>query len=239
MDLTLDQWISIGVGAASLLVAGGTFFLAWKTRDMARETKDVAIATATEADKVGRQAEAAERQIELSRRQIELSRAALDATIRPWLTKAIETRDLPQPIAEGIWDERTTVLRMYVRNVGPGIALIESGDEFRIQGLALSGAEVTRRGFADATALPPGETTRVSFVLQNVELEPFFSRHRNSGEFYVWIPYTDSNGGQPVSARIHATFNRDRGSWLFYQIHYFRPEEEEAFATVEFDAAVP
>lgn len=232
MSLTLDQWVSVGVGAASVAAAGATFFLAWKTREMAQETKEVAIATVSEAKQVGRQVEAAEH-------QIQLSRWSMEATIRPWLTKAITTTERPQTITQGTWDERTIAVHMYVRNVGPGIALIQSGDDFMIQGRDRSGAEVTRKGFADATALPPGETTRVSFVLQNVEPKSFFSQDRNDGEFYVWIPYTDTNGGQLVGARIHATFSRERGMWVFHQIHYFREEENEPFATVVFDAALP
>lgn len=240
MDLTLDQWISIGVGITSVLVAGATFFLAWKTRDMARETRDVALATATEAQSVGQQAEAAERQIELSRLQMELSRFALDASIRPWLTKPlIGPRTVP--IAISVWDsaEGSNVIQMSIRNVGPGIALIRSGPDFRVQGPGPSGTTVTRHGFAASSALPPGEETDVSFVLSNIDLRTFLSQDRNDGEFFVWIPYTDTNGGQRVDARIHATYSKDRGEWLFHQIQYFAEEENEPFATVVFDAAVP
>lgn len=75
------------------------------------------------------------------------------------------------------------------------------------------------------------------FVVQGVDSEQFLSLHRNYGEFWVWVPYTDVNGGQGVIARLHLTRVKAGGSWTFHKIHYFRFDEEVAFAEVTFDAA--
>jgi len=125
-----------------------------------------------------------------------------------------------------------------VRNIGPGIALIQSGDDFRIEGLDAEGKIVTRLGFASSTALPSQEETVVRFLLENVDVETFFSEHRNDGEFKAWIPYSDINGSQFVNARIHAAWFKSEGEWAYHRIDYFRRDEEEPFAIVVFDAAV-
>jgi hypothetical protein len=233
MGLTLSQGIDILVGVASLAVAGATLYLGRKTREMARETTVAAKATADEAAKVGRQTAAAER-------QIELTRMGIDAAIRPWLTRG--ERHIQDPDVRFRYDpndEDKLTVELNLRNIGTGIALIVSGDDFRIEGPGPGGAVVTRTGFADSSALPPGEEATISFVMENVDLELFFHENDHWGELLAWVPYSDTNGGQFVLARIHATAYGERGGpYGFHKIDYFTRSEEEAFATVVFDAAL-
>lgn len=87
-------------------------------------------------------------------------------------------------------------VKVAVRNIGLGIALIRSGDDFRIEGPGLDGKLISRPGSAASTALPPQEETTLSFVLENID-------HRD-----------------------------------IFKIYYFNLHDEDAFATVVFDAAV-
>ncbi len=203
VGLTVPERINIAVAAASGLVAVGTLVLAWKTSRMARETKVSAAATASEAKEVARQAKAAEE-------QIQLTRVALNSSVRPWLTRvtpplsslfgADPTPSEHEIVVEG--QETNFNVRLHLRNVGTGIALIgrdELGDRdelFRIEGLDLNGDKVYRSGFAAAAALPPNESTLISFVVENAHMTQFLSLDRNDGEFWVSVSV---HGRQPWS----------------------------------------
>ena len=73
-------------------------------------------------------------------------------------------------------------------------------------------------------------------MIQHEDFDQFLSFHRNDGEFWVWIPYTDASGGQSSIARVHPTRKKEADAWTFHKIHYFS-DEEEAFTEVTFDAA--
>lgn len=222
--MTLRDWVAIGVALANVAVAAMTLYLALKTRALAKESKAIAVATSDEARTV---------------------RQSLETSIRPWLTRPAvplgSHYGAPMIPAEHFVtvNQSDDVLRvvMYMRNVGNGIALIEAGDDFRIEGRDREGNPVSRAGFAEAAALPPDESTRMTFVIQRVHLTHFLSMHRNDGEFWVWVPYTDTSGGQATLARAHVTRVKASGKWTFHQIHYYRLAEEEPFAQITFDAA--
>jgi hypothetical protein len=248
IGLTVPERIDIAVAVASGLVAMGTLVLAWTTSSMARETKASAAATATEAKEVARQAKAAEE-------QIQLTRAALNSSVRPWLTRvtpplssSLGADKVPSEheiVVEG--QETNFGVRLHLRNVGPGIALIgrdELGgrdEAFRIEGLDLNGERVHRNGFAAAAVLPPNESTLISFVVENAPMTQFLSLDRNDGEFWVSVPYTDVNGGQSVVAKVHVTRLTRAGSWAIHKIDYYDADPsigDDFIATVEFDAAI-
>ncbi|MEA2581084.1 MAG: hypothetical protein QOE83_1976 [Actinomycetota bacterium] len=260
MALHASDWTNIAVAIASGLVALGTLVLARKTSKMAEESKEsadqtkvLAEATVQQAKEVGRQAAAAED-------QIRLTRFALNASVRPWLTRV--TPPLPQHLAassdlheilvEGIEGQETgLIVSMHLRNVGAGIALIAPAGEvggkderLRIEGLARNGTDkVYRPGFTAAAALPPGESSLIYFIIEgaDVDNDSFLSLNRNFGGFFVTVPYTDVNSGQGVVARLHVTRLGKDGPWAIKQIDYYDGEDEfgpDPIASIEFDAAV-
>jgi hypothetical protein len=242
--VTFAERVEIAVAATNGLVALGTGFLAWKTNRVAR-------ATDSEAKAVGKQADASEK-------QIELTRAALQASIQPWLTTV--PRPPRRSIAYGLgpnaaigvspgeethrvyirYPEPDEIeISLFLRNVGRGVALIKPLDGCVIEGLGANDEPVTRYGFLSASALPPDDMTRVGFRVQRVDVGRFLSAHRNNGEFWVSVLYTDVRDEQAVRARIHVTAAaRDSEEWLFHLIEYRREGEAEPFATVQFDAAL-
>ena len=215
----------MAVGLTNVAVALMTLYLARKTRALAKETKAVAVATSDEARTV---------------------RQSLETSTRPWLTRPAVplgahygTPAVPSEHFVTV-NQSEGVLRvvMYLRNVGKGIALIESREEFRIEGRDSEGNPAYRSGFAEAAALPPGESTRITFAVERVDFETFLSLDRHDGEFWVWVPYTDTSGEQATIARVHMTRAKKAGRWAFHRIHYYTFFEEEPFAQVTFDAAI-
>jgi hypothetical protein len=262
-DFAITDWIEVSVAAGTLLLAIATGYMAWKTRSAAAATERVAQATKMladqameELDAVRRQSEAVAKQAEASGRQADISAKALEASIQPWLTLV----PLPPgadmraafPRAETILTDEQTLavdvsgdtvrVRFHVRNVGAGLALIQAVGQFRdrfiIEGLDATGASVSRYGFAASPAVPPGESTRLSFLVEHVSVKHFLGQDQSDGLFHVNVPYTDAKGGQLVDARIRLTFSKASAIWLFHRIEYTRDGEGEPFVTVEFDAAM-
>lgn len=242
MELTVSEWVSI-------TVAAGTALLAWATFSLARQTRK-------EAESTRRMAESAEREARAVTQQAGLTRASLQASVQPWLTRV--TPPIHQVIvsprsADEIFQSRaerehvvyvnTTPdqvrVRLWLRNVGRGVALIRSGEGCVIEGPGPNDELVRRYGFPSAAALPPGESTRISFWVQHVDIATFLNMNQGDGEFRVKILYTDVNTQQPVWANVHLTA-RDASAtvWLFHRIEYTRDGEDEPFATVTFDAGV-
>jgi hypothetical protein len=255
-EMTPADWASFAVAGATVLLAISTAVMARKTRRAAEATEEVAGETRTLAEEARNQVEAVReqsaasvRQAESSERQAELSVAAIEASIQPWLTRVT-----PPPYAQfgkvPLAAEETIVINevgetikisLYLRNVGAGLAVIQSGEELRdrfvVEGRDVDRKPVTRYGFAGAAAVPPGDTTRIGFMVQRVSREHFLSMDRNDGEFYVTVPYTDAKGGQLVDARIHVTRVKAQGVWAIHRIEYTNDGDDAPFATIEFDTA--
>jgi hypothetical protein len=237
--------------------------MAWKTKlaaaateKVARETQTLADQAKDEAEAVRKQSEAVAKQARASERQVEISAAALEASIQPWLTRiapppyaemqaVLPSAHIPISAEQAIsvnahYD--SLKVRFYLRNVGAGLALIEAVGEFRdrftIEGRDANGAPVTRFGFSASPAVPPGESTHLSFFVQHVSVKHFLGQDQTDGLFYVNVPYTDAKGGQLIDARIRLTFSKASKMWLIHQIAYKRGAEAEPFVTVEFDAPV-
>lgn len=255
-EMTPTDWASFAVAIATVLLAIATFVMARRTKraaeateDVAEETKSLAEEARNQVEAVREQSAASLRQAESSERQAELSVTAIEASIQPWLTRVT-----PPPYAQfgkvPLAAEQMIVINevgdtikisLYLRNVGAGLAVIQSGgearDRFVVEGRDTDGKPVTRYGFAGAASVPPGDTTRIAFVVQRVNREHFLSMDRNDGEFYVNVPYTDAKGGQLVDARIHVTRVKAQGEWVIHWIEYTNDGDDAPFATIEFDAA--
>ena len=252
IDLTVSDWVQISVAVGTLLLAAATFYMALKTRDVAGTTR-------SEAEQTRRIAQSTERQARGVAEQVGITRASLEASIQPWLTR-VSPPILPPRVekkfysfAEGEFPvageephvvdvtregERGLRVTLWLRNVGSGVALVGAGDKCVIQGRSGDGFE-TRFGFASAAALPPGEVTRLAFIVQNVDVQRFLSTDRNHGEFWVKVLYTDVHTRQPVWANVHLTATDAAAEeWLFHRIDYVHDGESAPFASVQFDAAV-
>ena len=96
------------------IIGGATLILALATFLMARQTKHVASSSQDEAEAVRQQTEAV-------LLQVEESRAALQASIRPWLTNVPGSRRALDLLPS----DNSFRMGMKVRNVGNGIALIK------------------------------------------------------------------------------------------------------------------
>jgi hypothetical protein len=261
--LAVTDWIEISVAAGTFLLAVATGYMAWKTRSAAAATERVALATKTLADQakeeveaVRKQSEAVAKQAKASERQAEVSAASLEAAIQPWLTRvplppyaeiqaAVPSAVIPLTAEQTLSVDAqgdTIKVRFYVRNVGAGLALIQAVGEFRdrftIEGRDATGASVTRYGFAASPAVPPGESTRLSFLVEHVSIKHFLGQGQSDGLFHVNVPYTDAKGGQLVDARIRIAFSKASKMWLFHRIEYTREGEGAPFVSVEFDAAM-
>jgi len=119
-------WATLGLGGATFILAVATVFLAVYTKKVAERSADLAEHGKAEAQAVERQADATAK--------------LLDATIRPWLTACppefiplarygrpqAPEPVLPEPVELGQSGERRT-LRLWLRNVGQGLALVVPG----------------------------------------------------------------------------------------------------------------
>ena len=101
---------------------------------------------------------------------------------------------------------------VWLRNVGPGIALIKP-DACTITGKAKGTNESLQRiGHVDQPALPLGEVAIIGFRIEGpgVAFDSFTRRDSSQwGEFWVSVPYTDANGGQEVRADIHIAGDKE------------------------------
>jgi len=247
--LKIADWTSLGVALATFLLALTTGYMAWKTKALADQAREESGAVRKQADAVVQQAKASER-------QAEISAAALEASIQPWLTRVdppavISVGEDPfgfrLPLLVDVLEQSevglgTIKVRLDLRNVGAGLALIQAVDHYRdrfiIEGRDASGATVTRFGFAASPAVPPGGETRLSFLVKQVSVKHFLGQDQGDGLFFVNVPYTDTKGGQLVDARFHITFSKASDMWLVYRIEYRRDGEARPFVTVESDAAM-
>ncbi len=244
MGLTASDWIGVIVAAATIFLGLATFRMARQTRGVAEATRRMAQSTEIEARSVTEQAT--------------LTRASLQASIQPWLTRVTPPISEPRPLprtAEDLLNARVGEephivyvvtdngglrVTFWMRNVGSGVALLRAQEGCLIEGKDPNDKPVTRHGFPSAAALPPGEATRLAFVVQHVDVPHFLSRDRNThGEFWVHVLYTDVNTEQPVWARVHITAtDRTASEWLVHRIEYIRDGKDAPFASVQFDAGI-
>ncbi len=252
MGLTTSDWVGVGV-------FGATALLAWATFSMARRTRGLAESASLEVEQTRRMAESTEMEARAVAEQATVTRASLQASIQPWLTRVTPPLEssvasvfipstsgvsfLPGEEPHRVYVDRKDgelQVTLWLRNVGRGVALIRATEGCLIEGRDRDDKPLIRYGFPSAAALPPGELTRLTFLVQGVDETSFLSTHRNWGEFWVSVLYTDLNTDQPMLARVHLTAaDRIAAEWLFHGIEYTRSGEDAPFTSVLFDAAIP
>lgn len=223
-SLTVSDLAQVAVAVATFMLAVPTAYVAWKTKALVDEARE--------------ESKAFLKQIEASWEQARTSRSILEASIQPWLT-------LPPGVVSVEWHDIVgDAIKVFfdLHNVGAGLAIIQAVGPFRerftVEGKGSAGETVTRFGFAESPAIAPGESTKVSFLVQQVDRAQFFSQDQSDGFFYINVPYTDASGGQLVLARIAVTRSKSANAWLVHQIAYTRDGEAAPFVVVESDAAI-
>lgn len=219
--------------------------MAWKTRTLARETKDVATATANEA-------EAVEKQGEYIAKQAQASADALRATVLPWLTWLPERETTRPPSATffnpELADEKTydpgLELRdsingdgveggIWVRNVGTGIALIDTFNSW------VNGGRRHQRYVKLRTAkpvLPSGEATRLSFHVSKTSAAwtdmtvDKFTEQPGGGSFSLDVYFQDVAKTTTYRARFHAQPTSYQAGWAVAEIDYWDGNSDEPIA---------
>ena len=206
------------------IIGGATLILALATFLMARQTKHVASSSQDEAEAVRQQTEAV-------LLQVEESRAALQASIRPWLTNVPGSRGALDLLPS----DNSFRMGMKVRNVGNGIALMKP-DGIKILSNPRRPAEpVERWGIAASSVVEPGAQTGIAFVVEGhgASIADFSGKLAGyPEELVVLITYTDNEGQQACIAGLRARVD-SKGFWRFHQIDYTREGDSAAFASVK------
>jgi len=173
-------------------------------------------------------------QAEATREQVRIGAAALRASVRPWLTKG--ERDPAVELAET--DASHFAVNVWLRNSGPGIALIGS---CQIVGPgARPGTILKRTGTVAKPLLPPTHDTGITLRVEgeDVDKPSFLNQGQTWGHFSVLVFYADTNPEQQVRAEIRIVAGDPEGrSWMFDELAYTAaPPDgpEEPIATVKF-----
>jgi hypothetical protein len=227
------DWPAIVTAGVSAIVAIATGVLAFMTWKMAR-------ATAGMAKEAGRQAAATED-------QASISADALQASIRPWLSRVTPSfADSHLLESAGTEEGRVHVrktgatleVELYLRNVGNGLAKIQPHEDHYIEGPGPNSSVDRRQGFATAAILRPGESTLLTYLVEGVDSTEFLDQKSSHGSLVICVPYADANGQQQVTARLTITRLVGGGEWGFKRIDYFHGlARGTPFDSVEFDAA--
>lgn len=242
IGLTIGERINIAVAVASGLVALATGVLAWKTWSVADATHTVAKAAQAEAEAVAAQSEQVTAQAAATKEQAAIGAAALQAAVRPWLTRDRRPASEDARVATSPQMPGHVFVDLWLRNIGNGLALIPPEGSF-VRGKGRGSTTVERPGHVDQPALPAGESVLIHFDAYGPDVDTVVFQNRgqdgNFGELRVFITYTDANGDQAVEAELHlAARDRETIEWRLVTITYRKAGEVEPFASVRFDAAV-
>lgn len=199
-----DAWVAIG----TLLLASGTFFMAWGTNRLARLT--------------ARQVDAVEGQAAAARDDVRVSQDAFLSSVRPILVdvpRATTPRRERVFYADESYEiERSTIhveetpdylyCSVPLRNAGPGLALMED------VGLRWAATDSPWQGDPSLRAVASGDQTRVRFSIpkRRPEFGPARSAITEAGSFTVEAHYADVAGRPQPFTRLELSRN-DEGEW--------------------------
>ena len=237
---TLGVCIAVAGIVASFAVAGATLWMAAKTRELSVNAK---------------------REISVSMEQAAAARDAVTAVTRPWIVigpgggnsmggdlsfRAVQLG----PGSDGEWPVN---LQVWLKNVGPGLALVDPEQSW-LYGYGQLGApnEIRRftNIFTDTPVVPTGTEFEVkgrvrasSAEWSNVSVDAFCfpstpqGGRTQNGSVMLEIAYTDVAGKNLVVARIHAVAKSlvngppNRVSCRVYRVDYLSGEPLEQFST--------
>jgi hypothetical protein len=243
------QWLA---AVATALAAAATAWMAWKTRSLAEETKQVAAATLKEAVAV-------EAQGTHIATQAAASAAALKAQVRPWLTwEATDTyinrwrspslgvQPIEDPmLVPGVWvmpaeDEYGVDGAIFVRNVGSGIALINTYYSWVNGGGNQPIRYVKLR--TTSPVLPPDGTAWLKFHIDgtsagwsNLDLA-VFAQQPTGGTCSFDIYYRDVAKESEYRARFYVAATSYPTDWTVTKIDYWENQAYEPDFTVTLDS---
>jgi len=246
-----DGWAIAGTVA----VAGSaivTAAMAWYTRSVAQRTADVAALTRAEVEAIVRQGEAIEQQAAATTEQVRLAEAALAPQVQPWLTLG-DARQIQHnsrvalaegqlfsgtipPLIVSASNERLAVV-LVVRNVGNGLAIIDSRASCVIGWTRATGGDEQSRFTQPAVAtpvLPPGEQARVEYVVNlsgwGTDIETITHRENTYGEFALDVVYSDALGQRTSRLRVHIAGTEDQ-KLVAHRLDYYTPAESDILLT--------
>lgn len=241
---TVTDYVAIAGTVAVAASAGVTAWMAVSTRNVAQRTADLATFAKEEVAAIVQQGVSIERQATASADQVTLARDGLLASVQPWLTLGdAEAGAMPFNVADSgstppliVYASPEAHLRVSValRNVGPGLAIIEGRSSHLIGWRDPRSGVDEQMEFNWATVahpvLPPGEQGRAEFDVDlakwATDVETITHQHKNNGEFAVDIVYGDVLGQRRTRLRLAIARTRpDANWWAVYQLDYFTPPD--------------
>lgn len=206
-------------GLLTLVIAGATAWYARLTAELVQNAEATREDVRSEIELAKEQLDVSRRQIDASGEQVELGRASLLVATRPIIADVptgqhlvgpqhpgvrfasvanpIHIADEGQPFAPDATPD-FAYLWLPVRNVGAGLAIIESSYVACDVGPSFPG-ELGR------TVLPPGERTGITFAVPRKgrpELEELVSVLTGRREVSVSITYANATGGDQLRTRL-------------------------------------
>jgi hypothetical protein len=216
---------TIGLAFGTVVLALATFLTAKRTRTLAVETGQLAVETTRVVELTEQELKAVMAQAQAAREEVEVSREALQASVRPCLV------DMPSDAVPVLFEtnfrEKQTIVRVPIRNVGAGLAMIQAVRMcWHETGLPANVAVYT--GTTDVRVLPPRENLMPRFFFD----EPQATRveHiRDLRRFWVEIDYHDVPGKQAETTRLYITRRDDDGPWKVTGVELLREGDSEPY----------
>ena len=238
--------------ALTAVAAGATAWMAVKTRALANKTQEVAEATKEEAEAVKEQG------IHIAA-QAEASAEALKSSVLPWLTweprhesvsvwrspsgeEGRRTTALEQGLEVSAADDGGITGRLLVRNVGPGIALIDTYNSWVNGGGNTPQRYVKLR--TSKPVLPSDQTTWLSFHINPTSAAwsqltlDTFSQQPTGGTCSFDVYYRDVANASTYRARFYGTAITYPSHWTVHKIDYFEGQSETPDFTVTLDSPI-
>jgi hypothetical protein len=256
------RWAESAVAPLQIHVSVGTFWataaaiatlvLAAVTAWMAYETRKVATRTQQEATAVTKQ-------VEIATEQVATSRQALQASIRPWLTACVRFDepiggDTAARYGNNVIHHGEIMLEQSpngtikgsipIRNVGPGLAIID-GEASRVLGHKIDHLDPDTeygRLHTNTPVLPSGEIADLWFVIRRdsaawVGLTLAELVGQGFGHFAVDVLYRDWANEQLMRAHVSLARSRPDGEWFIFRIDYVREDTGETVAVANYAQA--
>ena len=238
----VGTWLAIVAIVATFAVASATLWMAKKTKDLAKDSRGQI--------EIGRQ------QLDAAREAVAVAEKAVVATTRPWIMSG---EDLCMDEADPSLNDPAVIVfssgsvdypisvRIRLKNVGPGLALIKLSDSWICGYGQLENRDLTlpyANIFTDTPVVPSGAEFQMngrifasSAKWSNIKPETFCFQSTSSGSlvskkgnFVVEVGYTDAGGEDEVKAKIHVLVHRPLQCSVF-QIDYFRGDAADPFVS--------
>jgi hypothetical protein len=242
-----DEASTIAVACSALATAGMAIYtarLAIKTTSLSASAEKEATAVVAQGKAITKQAEAVAAQASAAAAQLELARESYRATTLPWITVGgpggrsrlgdLFTGGQIPPLALVISAE-TLRVDLSIRNVGAGLSIVDPVASHFVGWPSERSNDVDpmnySRGTIDNPVLLPGEQARLFFEVNYsrwmIDARTLTGQHRNDGQFFIDVVYSDISQQLRVRVRFHVARDRSNERWTVYQADYFEPPDIE------------